>query len=61
MRVMNMSEQQKNKPKKRKEAIANYRITTQVTPEVEKFFKEGMATKELYDFASHLMYKYKKV
>lgn len=34
-----MSEQQKNKPKKRKEAIANYRITTQITPEVQKFFK----------------------
>lgn len=56
-----MSEHHENKPKKRKETIENYRITTQVTPEVEKFFKEVMASKEFYDFASHLMYKYKKV
>jgi len=41
-----MSEHHENKPK--------------VTPEVEKFFKEVMASKEFYDFASHLMYKYKK-
>ncbi|WP_426052587.1 hypothetical protein [Bacillus sp. DC4300-2b2] len=56
-----MSKQQENRPKRRKEAIENYKITIQVTPEVQKFFKEVMASKEFYDFASHLMYKYKKV
>ncbi|MBR8691252.1 hypothetical protein KCQ59_15790 [Bacillus australimaris] len=55
-----MSEQQENRPKRRKEAIENYNISTQVTPEVQKFFKEVMASKEFYEFASHLMYKYKK-
>lgn len=56
-----MNEQEKNQSKKKKESIENYRITTQITPEVQKFFKEVMASKEFYDFASHLMYKYKKV
>ncbi len=34
-----MSEQHKNKSKKKKESIENYRITTQITPDVQKFFK----------------------
>lgn len=56
-----MTEQHENRPKRRKEAIENYKITTQVTREVQKYFKEVMASKEFYDFASHLMHKYKKV
>ncbi len=35
-----MSEHHENKPKKRKETIENYRITTQVTPEVENSLKK---------------------
>ncbi|WP_345806659.1 hypothetical protein [Bacillus pumilus] len=45
---------------KRRECIENYKITTVVTPEVKEFFKDVMGSKEFYDFASNLMYKYKK-
>ncbi|MCC9021685.1 hypothetical protein P4T89_12405 [Bacillus nakamurai] len=46
---------------KRREFPENYKVTTEITEEVKKWVEEVMSSKEFYDFAAMLMYKYKKV
>ncbi|MEC2307580.1 hypothetical protein [Bacillus atrophaeus] len=44
--------------KRRLEKQENYNITTEVTEEVENWVQEVMGSKEFYDFAAPLMYRY---
>ncbi|MCY9096350.1 hypothetical protein MOE96_15865 [Bacillus inaquosorum] len=44
--------------KRRKEKIENYKITTEVTTEVQNWIDEVLGSKEFYDFAAPLLNKY---
>ncbi|AWX22040.1 hypothetical protein CXF51_11055 [Bacillus subtilis subsp. subtilis] len=45
---------------KRRECAENYKVTTVINQDVENWVEEVISTKEFYDFAATLMYKYKK-
>ncbi|MCY8169503.1 hypothetical protein MOF52_16895 [Bacillus inaquosorum] len=45
---------------KRRECPENYKVTTDITKDVENWVNEVISSKEFYDFAATLMYKYKK-
>ncbi|AOA54549.1 MULTISPECIES: hypothetical protein [Bacillus] len=45
---------------KRRECAENYKVTTVINKDVENWVEEVISTKEFYDFAATLMYKYKK-
>lgn len=59
---MNMSEQDKNKPKKKKESIENYKIVIDLTEEeIEEHVDEIMKSEEFYKVFERFMYKYNLV
>lgn len=59
---MNMSEQQKNKPKKKKESIENYKILIDLTEdEIEEHVDEIMKSEEFYKVFESIMFKYNLV
>ncbi|WP_195536400.1 hypothetical protein [Bacillus paralicheniformis] len=45
---------------RRRECPEKYKITTDIHEEVTEWVREVMRSKEFYDFAAALMYKYKK-
>lgn len=54
-----MSELEKNKSKKKKESIENYRIVTDLTEEeIEKHVEEIMESEEFYKVFERFMHKY---
>ncbi|MFU7497869.1 hypothetical protein GII76_06980 [Bacillus subtilis] len=44
--------------KRRQEKIENYKVTTEVTAEVQNWINEVLGSKEFYDFAAPLLNKY---
>lgn len=56
---MNMSEQDKNKPKKKKELIENYKIVIDLTEEeIKEHVDEIMKSEEFYKVFESIMFKY---
>ncbi len=54
-----MNEQEKNKSKKKKESIENYRIVTDLTEEeIEEHVDEIMKSEEFYKVFESIMFKY---
>lgn len=57
-----MSEQDKNKPKKKKELIENYKIVIDLTEEeIKEHVDEIMKSEEFYKVFESIMFKYNLV
>jgi len=60
--VIQMSEQEKNKSKKKKESIDNYKIVTDLSEEeIKEAVKEITKSEEFYKVFESIMFKYNLV